>query len=605
MLADAAGAARRRAPGRGRPLVRRAAGRDWAARRPVLVAGGCLAGRGGAARPWRRRCGRCASAARSPRAAAVGRGAALAGTPARPAAGVRVVRRHGPARRRRPGHGRRAGARRRRRREPALRAMLTELQRPRPDRTPRGASTARSLVIWGELDRDGIRNGPGLAAALARPDAACCRASATCRCWRRPTRSGVALQRVRLSCVGVRPDRIPGTARRAARPPTSRPRSAEVGAGPAGRSTARTGSSSAAQGSSRRSRRCSSAARCGGGLAPGDGAGAPLRARVRPGGPAAGGECGHGGARGRRRRAPGRPARGVAAAGAAAARPGVRARARGGAARCAWRTSSSGSSTRCERATAPGDQDAAEAAHARYIELGTTYVRRFVARDERAEATFLSGSPRSSPSTGCSQPGRAGAGAGLGRRRLAVPVGRAARARAITVEALHVEHGLRGAAGPGRRRASAPALGATRRAASTCEPARTSRRAPARPATPPPASTRPGRPIATGHTLTDQAETVVYRLASLVRPARCAGDAARAAGELARPLLCVTADGDARVVRAAAGSARAIDETNADRAHPPQPDPPRGDAGAAPRAPGRRGQPRPHARSCWASWTSC
>ena len=39
-----------------------------------------------------------------------------------------------------------------------------------------------------------------------------------------------------------------------------------------------------------------------------------------------------------------------------------------------------------QHATAMGDQDAAEAAHARYIELGTTYVRRFVARDERAEA---------------------------------------------------------------------------------------------------------------------------------------------------------------------------------------------------------------------------
>jgi hypothetical protein len=38
-----------------------------------------------------------------------------------------------------------------------------------------------------------------------------------------------------------------------------------------------------------------------------------------------------------------------------------------------------------ERATIAGDQETAEAAHARYIELGTTYVRRFVA-DERAQA---------------------------------------------------------------------------------------------------------------------------------------------------------------------------------------------------------------------------
>ena len=36
-----------------------------------------------------------------------------------------------------------------------------------------------------------------------------------------------------------------------------------------------------------------------------------------------------------------------------------------------------------ERARAAGDDDAAEAAHARYIELGTTYVRRFVRSDER------------------------------------------------------------------------------------------------------------------------------------------------------------------------------------------------------------------------------
>jgi hypothetical protein len=37
-----------------------------------------------------------------------------------------------------------------------------------------------------------------------------------------------------------------------------------------------------------------------------------------------------------------------------------------------------------EQAWADGDADAAEAAHARYIELGTTYVRRFVRPDEPA-----------------------------------------------------------------------------------------------------------------------------------------------------------------------------------------------------------------------------
>jgi hypothetical protein len=35
-----------------------------------------------------------------------------------------------------------------------------------------------------------------------------------------------------------------------------------------------------------------------------------------------------------------------------------------------------------ERAEAAGDADAAETAHARYIELGTTYVRRFVRSDD-------------------------------------------------------------------------------------------------------------------------------------------------------------------------------------------------------------------------------
>ncbi len=38
-----------------------------------------------------------------------------------------------------------------------------------------------------------------------------------------------------------------------------------------------------------------------------------------------------------------------------------------------------------QRATAAGETELAEAAHARYIELGTTYVRRFVRRDDADE----------------------------------------------------------------------------------------------------------------------------------------------------------------------------------------------------------------------------
>jgi hypothetical protein len=40
-----------------------------------------------------------------------------------------------------------------------------------------------------------------------------------------------------------------------------------------------------------------------------------------------------------------------------------------------------------ERATATGDDEGAETAHARYIELGTTYVRRFVRPDEPAASS--------------------------------------------------------------------------------------------------------------------------------------------------------------------------------------------------------------------------
>jgi pimeloyl-ACP methyl ester carboxylesterase len=49
--------------------------------------------------------------------------------------------------------------------EPGLRAMLTELQRLDLADAARRVECP-SLVVWGGLDRDGILNGPGLAAAL-------------------------------------------------------------------------------------------------------------------------------------------------------------------------------------------------------------------------------------------------------------------------------------------------------------------------------------------------------------------------------------------------------------------------------------------------------
>jgi pimeloyl-ACP methyl ester carboxylesterase len=49
--------------------------------------------------------------------------------------------------------------------EPSLHAMLTELQRLDVTDAARQVDCP-SLVVWGALDRDGILNGPGLAAAL-------------------------------------------------------------------------------------------------------------------------------------------------------------------------------------------------------------------------------------------------------------------------------------------------------------------------------------------------------------------------------------------------------------------------------------------------------
>ena len=123
------------------------------------------------------------------------------------------------------------------------------------------------------------------------------------------------------------------------------------------------------------------------------------------------------------------------------------------------------------------------------------------------------------------------------------------------VEALHVEHGLRGSRGLDDA-AYCAALGASV-VPVDLEPggnlearAREARYGAAR-------ELADGRPIATGHTLSDQAETVVYRLASssgpraisAMRPRRGRGGAAAAVRDGGR---------DAGLVRRAAGSSRAM-----------------------------------------------
>jgi tRNA(Ile)-lysidine synthase len=128
------------------------------------------------------------------------------------------------------------------------------------------------------------------------------------------------------------------------------------------------------------------------------------------------------------------------------------------------------------------------------------------------------------------------------------------------VEALHMEHGLRGEAGLADA-AFCAGLGATV-VPLDLDPgpnlearARDARYAAAR-------EHAAGRAIATGHTLTDQAETVVYRLASS-SGVRALSAMRPRAGQLARPLLCVTAE-ETRDWCRAAGIVPRVDDTNDD-----------------------------------------
>jgi tRNA(Ile)-lysidine synthase len=114
------------------------------------------------------------------------------------------------------------------------------------------------------------------------------------------------------------------------------------------------------------------------------------------------------------------------------------------------------------------------------------------------------------------------------------------------VEALHVEHGLRGATVVPLDLEGGPNVEAR---------AREARYAAAH-------EHAAGRAIATGHTLTDQAETVVYRLASSSGVRALAAMRPRS-GALARPLLCVTAAETRDWCRAVRLVPR-IDHTNAD-----------------------------------------
>ena len=130
------------------------------------------------------------------------------------------------------------------------------------------------------------------------------------------------------------------------------------------------------------------------------------------------------------------------------------------------------------------------------------------------------------------------------------------------VEALHVDHGLRGEASQADA-AFCAGLGASVERVDVGPGGNLEARA--RSARYDAARARAqGRPIATGHTMTDQAETVIYRLASSSGPRALAGIRPRSGG-LVRPLLCLDSD-DTREWCAAAGIEPRIDATNDDLA---------------------------------------
>jgi tRNA(Ile)-lysidine synthase len=130
------------------------------------------------------------------------------------------------------------------------------------------------------------------------------------------------------------------------------------------------------------------------------------------------------------------------------------------------------------------------------------------------------------------------------------------------VEALHVEHGLRGEAGLADA-AFCAGLGATVvpvdvSAGGNMESrAREARYEAA-------IRVAAGRPVATGHTMSDQAETVLYRMASSSGPRALRSMRART-GAIRRPLLCLTA-ADTRQWCRERGLEPREDATNGDRA---------------------------------------
>ena len=185
----------------------------------------------------------------------------------------------------------------------------------------------------------------------------------------------------------------------------------------------------------------------------------------------------------------------------------------------------------------------------------------------------------------------------------------------IEVLATHVNHGIRGRAGPGgcrfRQRVLPPK---TAWNCSCTTPCAKGVEIPAQPSEEWARGLRYGwfdhlaaqeeALIATAHTMSDQAETVLFRMARGHRPARAGGHPAARRGYYVRPCLCLGARRDRGILRGAWGNTMYRDETNAQDLYARNRIRHAGDPRVAIRQPGGRKKPSPGCAAKCVSWTS-
>ena len=179
-----------------------------------------------------------------------------------------------------------------------------------------------------------------------------------------------------------------------------------------------------------------------------------------------------------------------------------------------------------------------------------------------ARSRWLAGSPPTSPSTALLEPGEPVVALVSGGADSLCLWG-VLRELGYPVEALHVEHGLRGPSGPRRRRALRRARRHRRRRSTSTAGQRRGAR-PRGPLRRRPRARRPAASIATGHTLSDQAETVLYRLVRSSGVRALPGDASRAPATSSGRFCALTAAETREWCAGGGARAARVDDTNAD-----------------------------------------